>query len=394
MRAAWAALMLVGAGCSHPQPKEVGDGLAAAVRETVEEEDAVRNAVLLVDAPRLGLSGTWASGMADARTQRALTADTPVLSASVGKLFTAAAVLVLHEKGVLSVSDPVTRWVAPEVLQGLPVEGGDAAFSKVTLAHLLSHRSGLPDYFEGSPARDGAPTVLQLLEAEPERTWSAKQLLDYTREHFGPAGRPGERFLYADTNYDLLGLVLEAAAGKPFHEVVRTEVIEPLGLRHTWYHSLGTPPAGVPSLADAWIGDFNATGRNSLTADQAGGGLATTVEDLRVFMRALATGRLVPWASFQKDWTQDAMASGIDYAYGLWRIRPGGVFFLLGQLPELLGASGATGSFVYYIPEYDAVVAGTFNQTRWAEDHVRFLLRDVLPKLARLKPVAPAGQAR
>ena len=75
---------------------------------------------------------------------------------------------------------------------------------------------------------------------------------------------------------------------------------------------------------------------------------------------------------------------GIDYAYAMWRIRPGGIFFLLSPLPEMYGASGSTGSFAYYVPSYDVMVSGTLNTTAHRERHVEFLLREVSIALVRI----------
>ena len=79
------------------------------------------------------------------------------------------------------------------------------------------------------------------------------------------------------------------------------------------------------------------------------------------------------------------MNQGIDYGHGLWRIRPGDVSWMLWGQPTLFGVSGATGSFVYYIPDEDAVITGTFNQTEYAEKHIEFILSEVLPTLARAR---------
>ena len=81
--------------------------------------------------------------------------DTPFLSASVGKLVLAAAVLALIEDQQLAIDDPIGDWIEADVLAGLPVVGGDAAAARITVAQLLSHRSGLPDYFDGQPTRAG-----------------------------------------------------------------------------------------------------------------------------------------------------------------------------------------------------------------------------------------------
>lgn len=73
-------------------------------------------------------------------------------------------------------------------------------------------------------------------------------------------------------------------------------------------------------------------------------------------------------------WTTRALGFGLDYALGLWRITPRRVYPLLND-SEILGVSGSTGSFLYWAPEYDAVIAGTFNQTGYQRAHVMFLLR-------------------
>ena len=125
------------------------------------------------------------------------------------------------------------------------------------------------------------------------------------------------------------------------------------------------------------------TGTPALGLDGAGGGLETTTGDLVRFIRGLERGESVSLGVLGAGRTADALHRGIDYGFGLWHIRPGGMLFLLGGLPELQGVSGATGSYVYLL-EDGTVVAGTFDQLHYAEDHVRFLLAEVLPVLARV----------
>jgi D-alanyl-D-alanine carboxypeptidase len=365
-------------------PEEATAKLETLLRETVTGDEALRNGVLVVDAPKLGVEGAWAAGVADARDGTEMTIGTPFLSASIGKLFTAATVLSLADEGVLSLDDSVTEWLDPDVYSGIPVEGGDPALREVTIRKLLGQRSGIPDYFEGETA-DGAPNVLDLVDDDPERVWTPSALLTYTKEHFDPAGAPGEVFTYSDTNYDLLGLIVEEATGLPFHEVVAEKVLRPLALQDTWYYARTDPPhPDLTPYADVWLGDVNIARAPALSLDWAGGGLATTAADLRTMMRSLQEGRPVPLTAFQQEWTENALARGIDYGYSLWRIRPAGLFFLLRGYPDLYGVSGSTGSFLYWVPEYDAVVTGTFDQIGYTQKHVMFLIK-VLALLDRVE---------
>ncbi len=201
---AWALLALT--GCMSLTPEEAAAKLDRALAEAVTDDPDVHGAAMWVDAPRLGLQAGFAHGLADTRAGTPMTVDTPFYSASVGKLFVATAVHALAAAGRLSLDDPLTKWVPLEEVAGLPVTGGDAALARVTVRMLLGHKSGLPDYFSG-PSADGAPRLFELLAREPTRTWTRQDLLDYTRAHYAAAGAPGERFEYADTNYDLLGLV-------------------------------------------------------------------------------------------------------------------------------------------------------------------------------------------
>ena len=356
-------------GCSRGADSgEAEASLEAMLHKTVSRDKGIRNAVLLVDAPDLGISGTWSAGTAYEQNNMPMTTQIPFLSASVGKLFTASLIFSLIQDDMLSLDDSLTHWLDDSVIAGLPIAGGDPALHDVTIRQLLGHRSGLPDYFEGK-TKDGAPNVFELLKTEPEKSWTPILLLDYVKLHFDPAGAPGEVFLYSDTNYDLLGLIAEAAGGGDFHELMDQHIIVPIGLKNTWMHTRSQAP-----YADVWIGDINAAQTPALSLDWAGGGLASTAGDLLDFMRSLLEGRPVPISAFQADWTENAIARGIDYGYGLWRIRPGGLFFLLKKYPELIGVSGSSGSFLYWVPAYDAVIAGTFNQTDYQRKHVMFLI--------------------
>ncbi|MCU0700160.1 MAG: beta-lactamase family protein [Myxococcaceae bacterium] len=363
---------------------EAAAHLDEALREAVETDDLVHGGVMWVDAPGLGLQQGWAHGLADVDAGTPMTLETPFLSASVGKLFVATAVLALERRGALSLEDPLSKWTRPEAITGLPIVGGDEALAKVTVRQLLAHRTGLPDAFSDASS-DGEPRLFDRIALEPNRRWSRDDVFAYTRAHYPAVGAPGSVFHYSDLNYDLLGLVLEGVTGRPFHEVVRREVLEPLALTHTWYHAYEPAPAGVLPIADVFVGRVNLRGAPALSVDQAGGGLATTVEDLRRLLRGLLAGRPVPLNALATSFTEDAMHPGIDVGLCAWRIRPGGVFFALGGLPVLEGHSGATGVWAYAARDLDAVLVGAVSQSSWQEAHVKFLLAEVLPVLSRVR---------
>ncbi|MDX2015668.1 MAG: serine hydrolase domain-containing protein [Myxococcaceae bacterium] len=364
------------------------DGAAArldeALREAVESDELVHGGVMWVDAPGLGLQQGWAHGLADVDAGTPMTLETPFLSASVGKLFIAATVLALERRGALTLDDPLSKWTRPETIAGLPIAGGDEALGRLTVRQLLGHRTGLPDAFSDASS-DGEPRLFDRIALEPSRRWSRDDVFAYTRAHYRPVGAPGATFHYSDLNYDLLGLVLEGVTGRPFHEVVRREVLDPLGLKRTWYHAYEAAPVGALPIADVFVGRVNLRGAPALSVDQAGGGLATTVDDLRRFMRGLLEGRPVSLDAMATSFTDDAMYPGIDVGLCAWRIRPGGVFFALRGLPVLVGHSGATGVWVYAARDLDAVLVGAVSQSSWQETHVRFLLAEVLPVLSRVR---------
>ncbi len=353
----------------------------------VDATDDVHSAVIAVDAPRYGLQHASAAGVA--RAGEAMSVDTAFFSASVGKLFVAAAVMSLKKQGLVDLDAPFSRYVDFDGVRGLPVVGGDRALAEVTVRQLLTHRSGLPDYFS-DPSADGAPRLFDVLVTEPNRVYTRADLFDYARAHYEAVGAPGEVFHYADTNYDLLGMVLEGALGEAsYTTVVRAQVITPLALTHTWYHDVEATPVvdgRAVSVADLYVNGVNVTGFASLSADQAGGGLVTTVADLQRFVRGLVAGSPVAFSDFGNDFTVDAMHSGIDVGLALWRIRPGGVFFALGSMPNLIGHSGATGVWAYYASDIDAVFVGATSTSSWQEKHIEFLLADVVPVVIGTTP--------
>jgi D-alanyl-D-alanine carboxypeptidase len=375
------------------------DGAAAALDAALGRavEAGAPGAVMRVSSPRQGFDRRFARGLARRDGQVAMTPETPFLSASVGKLVVAAAVHRLVADGCLRLDDPLSHFGPLADLSGLPVVGGDAALATVTVAQLLGHRSGLPDSFSGT-SRDGTPRLFDVIAREPERTFTRDDLFAFTRAHYAAVAAPGEVFAYADTNFDVLGVVLERVApscktvpstARRFHEVVRAVVLEPLDMRSTWYHAFEPAPAHALPVADVIVDGVNLRGAPSLSADQAGGGLVTTIDDLTVLIRGLARGQPVALEAIATAWSEDAMHPGIDVGLGAWRIRPGGVVFILGGMPALVGHSGSTGVWAYFVPETDAVLVGAVNHAGWQEKHVEFLLSEVMPVLVRLPATPP-----
>ena len=291
----------------------------------------------------------------------------PFHTASVGKVMTATLVGMLVEQGRLGFDTPVGKLLPASDLDGLPAAPGTDFAADVTVEHLLTHTSGLPDYFEPKRTTETDYSI-EVTAGRPDRRWTPSDLLDEVRGREA-VGTPGERFCYGDPGFVLLGRTVEEVTGEPFNAVLRARVLEPSGMEHssTPYSDARTP-ADVAHLdvAPFWIAEHELSHALSMSLDWAGGGIVATPADLVSFQRALHGGQLVsPDTLLRMTTARHRFRRGIHYGAGMVTVRFGEFTppFLRG-LPEPVGGLGHFATHMFFYPELDAHVVLNFHAYR------------------------------
>jgi peptidoglycan/LPS O-acetylase OafA/YrhL/CubicO group peptidase (beta-lactamase class C family) len=258
-----------------PSQPVIDPALAGALQgilDTTVAEGSIPGAVLTVKLPN-GVTWTGVSGMADPEDGVAMAPETRVRIGSLSKMFTAAVVLQLVEQGQIDLDAPIATWL-PDL-----VPNADA----ITVRELLQHTSGLYDYLEDRK-------FLSRAYDDPKRDWQPGELVEYAAGQ-PPSFAPGakNRWDYSNTNYVILGMIVEKATGRTLAQELRQRIFEPLGLRQTYM---------VP---DDVVEGPQARGY-SKSVDQTdvamsftfgAANIVTTVDDLRVFGSALFTDQLL-----------------------------------------------------------------------------------------------------
>jgi D-alanyl-D-alanine carboxypeptidase len=251
-----------------------------------------------------GRSAGAASGYADVENKTPLKPTDRLLAGSVGKMFVAAVVLQLVEEGKIGLDDPVSKWLGREPwFDRLPNS------KEMTVRSLLNHTAGVPEYFEQMG-------FAKALMTDPDKEWSPSDRLAYVLDA-KPPFPVGKGWAYSDTHYILAGLVFEKASGKPLFEEIDRRLLKPLQLAGT----LASDRQAVPGLANGYASPMNPLGFNGRTIiggklminpqmEWAGGGLATTPEDLARWAKALFEGKIV------KNETLQAMLTSVDMPGG------------------------------------------------------------------------------
>lgn len=329
---------------------------------------------LTVSAPSVGLS--CALG-ADAEAPNSV-----FHTASVGKLFTTALVGMLIDQGSLSRETAVTDVLPGSHLDGLFVIDGRDYREQVTVAHLLSHTSGVADYWEdpvyvgGRKRRENAA---DLAKQEPDRSWSPEDLLAWSRERQRPVAPPGRRFHYSDTGFVLLGFLVQELEGSPFHEVISQRIFEPLGMVHASMPGRSRPAdPETPPMRPLWLQGVDLSQADSVTVDWTGGGVSATAEELIRFARAFHDGTLLSPEALV--WLREfnwKFRRGIAYGHGVMEMRFGEFFPLLRSLPNMSGHMGITGVQLFTDPGDGTVVSVSTGTTRGISQSVRLLISAV-----------------
>lgn len=277
--------------------------------------------------------------------------------ASISKTFTAVVILQLAEKELLYFDDKISNYLDEEIYMELLVIDDIDLSGEITISQLLNHTSGLGDYWFDPPYdKKGFNPFLQEFIKNEDRFWEPREILEYARQ-IDVIGSPGEIFNYSDTNYLLLGMIIEKITDQELHSVYNEYIFAPLGMKNSWmiYHE---PATSISRLSHRYENDYDLYNKLNLTADWAGGGLVSCNEDLTKFLFALANAVIVSESSLNlmKQWTETGV---IDVEYGL------GIYHLIldDGLGELWGHDGHGNSFMYYWPQEKIYIVGTLNQT-------------------------------
>jgi D-alanyl-D-alanine carboxypeptidase len=270
-----AALPSVAAIVDGPLPKQLETNLQSVLTDYVASSKAPSaSATVLVPG-----SGIWTgvTGLADVKKSVATTADTVYASGSITKMFVAALTLLLVKDGVLGLDDPAAKWLDPAV--ALKANGA-------TIRQLLGHRSGIANYTEND-------AILA-----PGKVWTPADLVALVG---GPHFAPGEQFEYSNTNYLLLGLIIERAGGAKLDAQIRKRLLDPNGLSRTFV--IGpekvTPPfAHGYGLQTTLTGDlYDGSGfipnRSLATGAWAAGDMASTPRDVAHWLYQLCSGAIL-----------------------------------------------------------------------------------------------------
>jgi len=344
--------------------KSLNDELASIVSSSAGADKPVKNDVLYVAKGDGSFTWSGAAGYADPVNKVHMTADTPIYIASVTKLYTATVIMILYERGQLSLDDPMAKYLPDELIRGIQVCEGHDYSREITIAQLLAQTSGIPDYYD-ERARDGK-TLLDLLLADPDRAWTVDETIARARDEMTPRSKPGDKAFYSDTNYQLLGKIIEARTGKPLEAVFEESLFRRLGLKHTWLVGRSQPlerPAAA--VAQVFLKDANISGIRAKTVYWADGGIVSTARECVAFLRALNLGRIIKSETLAKMHQWRPLSNpGMPflYGYGTMAFVPPSSPNATAKAPAVWGASGSTGSFLYYSRDLDLYMAGTTNQ--------------------------------
>ncbi|PWF45445.1 serine hydrolase domain-containing protein [Massilia glaciei] len=212
---------------------------------------------------------------------------------STTKLFTATAVMLLVDEGKLDLGAPVTRYL----------DAAPRHWEKVTIEHLLTHTSGIPNLSMDSGY------------------WRTTARLDHTLEelispvHARPFDfEPGTKFAYNNTGFNLLGMVIEKVSGTDYFAFVEQRIVKPLGLKHT---RESNDKQLIPGLVTGYREGPTPAWPLANSNLHAAGGLVSTVDDLAAFMLSLQSGKIVSPASVKRMNTSHVLPNGAATGYGL-----------------------------------------------------------------------------
>jgi len=236
-------------------------------------------------------------GYADFKKKSKLDKNSSFQLASVSKQFTATAIMILAERGMIDLDDHITKYYT------------DFPYEKITVRQLLNHTSGLPKYFwlaEHKWNKDHTPVN--------------SEMLDLLSEHNLPLFfRPGRVFDYSNTGYFVLASLVEKVTGEDYGDFLEKNIFKPLDMKHSFVYRFETDSIGENQLSGYRIYrrryhiKISGTVNDGIVGDK---NVFSTSEDLFKWINGLNSGRIISQESLNQMYTNGQTSYGRDVPYG------------------------------------------------------------------------------
>ena len=302
-----------------------------------------------------------AAGFADANQTVPMTPDTPYFLASITKMYTATVVMGLARAGDVDLDAPISQYLAADLIAGLHVIDGTDHSGRITVAQLLNQTSGLADYFEGKPP--GGASLVDDLQQGHDRALTIEDIAELVRQlrpEFAPGAGGGRKAHYSDTNYALLGAIIEAVTAASVADNFERMVFTPLELTSTYVFDYTQPH---PRPATTYFKERALEIPRAMSSFAPDGGVVSTGNESVRFLRAFFGGELLTddqLAFMTRQWNR--IFFPLRYGSGLMRFAMPRWMSPFQAPPDLVGHSGSTGSFAFFDAKRSVYVAGTLNQ--------------------------------
>lgn len=263
---------------------------------------------------------TTAGGVASIETKAPMQPCAAGWLFSLTKAYTASLVMKQHEKGTINLEAPIKQYLPSDI--STHIKGSEG----ITVRMLLNHSSGLINFTE-LPAY----MIGQFNNPADQPSISEMLKMVYDQELLST---PGTEYSYSNTNYLLLYVILENVTGKPYQQLLQTEILQPLQLRHTYYN-VSTQQAEALNFPNYYFDRFAKDQLENVTlwnhylgnASYAWGGIAATPSDAILFYEALMQGKVVSASSLGQmtTWFQGQSSDEPNYGLGIeyWQFQPG-----------------------------------------------------------------------
>jgi D-alanyl-D-alanine carboxypeptidase len=294
---------------------------------------------------------TYLMGDVDLAQKKPISADSLFAIGSITKTFISALILQLAAQKKLSLDDPVTKWL-PQYLN----------WDNITIRQLLNMTSGIVRYTEDEG-------FLRARKEDAKQHWTAEQLVTIAYQHPNYF-KPGTNWQYSNTNYLILGLIIEKVTDRPLAWVIQRNLIQPLKLMHTYYISTTIPPALMPLMAHGYQEDKDVTG-NDFSVLGASGSIISNTLDMTTWIRALFT-KLLPKKQLTDlttvyHYTEPSQPPGSAYGLGIFSLEVP----QYGTIWWYTGLIEGYSSLLVWIPSQEIAIAVTIN--RLANHHFMLL---------------------